>query len=69
MKEKKIKIYLAITADEYELPLYVTTNASEMARHYGLNPATVLSAITQNKSGRNTSRKFTSVEVFEDDFE
>lgn len=54
-------LYMAVTPDEYELPLYVSDTAAELARHYGLKPNTVSTSISQNKNGEKTGRKFVKV--------
>ena len=41
-------LYLVITADKYELPLAVSTNAQEIANLLGRSKADVFSAISRN---------------------
>lgn len=38
-------LYMAVTADEYELPLYVTEDAAEMARWAGIRVESLLTAV------------------------
>ena len=68
-------LYLAVTADKYELPLYVTDTRKEMADWYGVPVALITQAISNYKrrwgNGLNKERKqprpgavlFTMVEV------
>ena len=42
-----MKLYLAITADEYELPIAVTDTPAEMAQLVGLTRGSLLSAISR----------------------
>ena len=43
-------LYMVITADEYELPLAVSTNAQEIADLLGRPKADVFSAISRNRT-------------------
>lgn len=60
------KLYLAVTPDELELPLFVTDNVKELADHYGVTKNVVLSSISHNKGGNVSGRKFIRVEIDED---
>ena len=53
--------WLAVTADEYELPLAVMETAKDLADLYGLDKATICSAILRGSSGSQTGRKFVKV--------
>ena len=56
-------LYMAVTPDEYELPLMVTNNIQELAKKYKTTSNNILSSISKNKNGKNTGRKFVRVEV------
>lgn len=59
----RMYLYLAVTADKYELPLGVYDSLAVMAREWGVSRETVRSAIRRNQDGRHTGRKFIRVEV------
>lgn len=55
-----MKLYMAVTADVYELPLCVEETVEELAKHFNLARQTVYSAISTKKmfpeKGINLSR-------------
>lgn len=55
-----MRIYMAVTADKYELPLGVYDNAQDMADAYGTTRATCYHCIW---SGRKHRKKFRFVKV------
>lgn len=57
------KLYLAVTPDEFELPLCVCESVEEIAGVYGVSSNTVLSSITHDRSGKSTGRKFIRIEI------
>ena len=59
------KLYMAVTPDEYELPLFVTDNVAEMAAVFHTKPNTILSSIAHGRSGSINGRKFVRVEINE----
>lgn len=59
----KKKLYLAVSADQYELPLAVFDTSHELADWSGYGIMYVLSAITHNYSGEKSSMQFLRVEV------
>lgn len=58
-------LWLAVTADEYELPLIVADTAKELANKCGITTGTVKSSVYQNCSGIAAGRKLIKVEVKE----
>lgn len=68
-------LYLAVTADKYELPLYVADTCKEMAKWYGVSGQKISTAISNYNRiwGKNPNRerkinrpgvvRFTRVEV------
>lgn len=68
-------LYLAVTADEYELPLYVTTNVPDMARWQGVGLNAIYTAIYRYEHGSNRKKqtnprfhvRFCRVEVEDDE--
>lgn len=61
----KLKLYMAVTPDKYELPLAVCDTAKELGELFGVGKNTVQSAISNNLSGKNKGRKFVRVELEE----
>lgn len=59
---RKEAIYMAVTADELELPLFVGF-AQEVAEWAGINVATLYGMISHKKSGKRSGRKFVKVEM------
>ena len=57
------KLYLVITADEYELPLGVYDSIADMARAYGLAYTPVKQAIRKGHDGSRSGHRFIRVEV------
>lgn len=51
-------LYMAVTPDKLELPLFVASNVRELAKKYGVTENTVYSAITRNDSGKQRGAKF-----------
>lgn len=48
-------LYLAVTADEYELPLYVADSCKEMAKWFGVDGDWISSAICRYNRRRGKS--------------
>ena len=58
-------LWLAVDADEYELPLYVADSARELAEKFNMNPHTLECNAWYGHNGRISGRKF--VKVLKDD--
>ena len=54
-------LWLAVTADEYEFPLYIADTAKELAERYGVNTTTVITYTTRKHSGRQNGYKYLKV--------
>lgn len=54
-------MYMAVTADKYELPLFVADTARELAEHFGVSTITVYSAISKGLSGTKNGYRFVKV--------
>ena len=61
MKEKKTRIYMAVTTDKFSLPLAVASSASELAKMLGVNENTVYRGIWNSKNRKFP--KYVMVEV------
>lgn len=60
MKTRKY-IWMAVTADEYELPMCVADTARELAEKYGVTADTVITLARCNYSGSKTKRRYVKV--------
>ncbi len=58
-----MKLYLAVTADRYELPLAVAGSARELAEMTGYGRINILSAIAHDTPGTQRGMKFIRIEV------
>lgn len=58
-----MKLYMAVTADEYELPLAVETSVRDLAKFNKIKPQTVSHYLVKEYSGRNTGIRYVKVEV------
>lgn len=54
-------LWLAVTADEYELPLVVADSAEELGAKFGVKANTVISAIARGYNGRENGYKYVRV--------
>lgn len=63
---KKI-VYMAVTADKYELPLYVTENLDEMADKFHKTKGCILSSISHQRKGKKGGIMFLRIEEENDD--
>lgn len=61
-KRKKV-LYMAVTPDQYELPLAVADTAAELGQMFGKTKGLVLSSISHNRDGRHTGMKFVRVPI------
>lgn len=61
-----MKLYMGVTPDKYELPLYVAETAEELAKMVGTNRATVYSSITHKASGRDRGVKLIKIIIDEE---
>lgn len=68
-------LFLAVTADKYELPLYVATSAAEMARWQGVSVNAIHTAVYRYIHGAHRRKqlhpqfgvRFCRVEVDDDE--
>ena len=59
-------LYMAVTADKYEIPLAVATNAEELSRMTGYSRTTIVSSISKRLNGKIRGIKFVKVEESEE---
>lgn len=62
---RKHFLWVAVTADEYELPLAVADTARELGDLLGLSKSTVDKGYREGLNGKLTGRKFVKVEIEE----
>ncbi len=65
----KKKLYLAVTTDKYELPLYVSDTAKGLADWSGYSSGYILSAISHDYPGKKAGMKFLRIEIEMEDEE
>lgn len=58
-----MKLYMAVTADKYELPCVVVDTATQLAELYGLAPANLHRYIRQRNIRKKQGVMFIKVEV------
>ena len=58
-----MNLYMAVTADKYELPLYVAKSVEELSDKYGLTPGNIRSKISKNQSGKRLGIKFLKIDI------
>lgn len=61
MKQKYL--WLAVTPDQYELPLAVADTAEQLAAMFGMTRGSVINLVSKNAPGTRAGRKFVKVEV------
>lgn len=60
-------LWLAVTNDKYEFPIYIEDTAKKLANKLGIHCTTVITSIVQNKSGRNSGRKLIKINIDNED--
>ena len=60
---RKEYLWLAVTPDQYELPLAVADTAEQLGALFGLKRASVINSVQKNSSGKRSGRKFVKVRV------
>jgi hypothetical protein len=60
-------IYMAVTADKYELPIAIADTRYQLAIMLGLNKSTVYRALREKLDGHRCGMKFVQVEEEEDE--
>lgn len=63
------KIYMAVTADKYELPLCVEEDVKSLAKKCETTRNSILSSISHKRGGKHSNIKYIRIEVEEDDEE
>ena len=55
-------MYMAVTADKYELPLCVEDTARELGARFGVSKGYVYCAVSKKLSGKKTGYRFVKVD-------
>ena len=63
----KIKLYMAVSTDEFELPLFISEDIKEVATRYGITYNDILSRISNGRSGKTNGVKFIRIDVEDDE--
>lgn len=58
-----MKLYMAVTSDELELPLFVTDKAVELAKRFNVKPKTLFTSIFHKRSRKRQGYKFIKIEL------
>ena len=64
-----MKLYMGVTPDKYELPLFVADSLKELSKMSGFDYDSIRHRISKNSSGRNRGIKFIRIEFEEKDIE
>lgn len=56
-------LWLAVTPDKYEFPIYIEDSSTKLAKRLGISASTVITSTSKNNNGRRTGRKIVKVEV------
>lgn len=55
-------MYMAVTTDEYELPLAIGDTARELGKLVGVSANLIHSSISKNQTGKSRKMRFVKVE-------
>lgn len=64
---KKMKVWMAVTRDEYELPIAIADTAEGLAKLVGTTTNAVVSTVSHYRKGRKKKCKYYQVEIDEDE--
>lgn len=54
-------LWMAVDADEYELPICVEDSAKELADRFGVTDTTIYNCVKRGRSGRENGYKYLKV--------
>ena len=54
-------LYMAVTADDFEFPIAIEDTVSELANKLGVEPMSIYSSISNNRSGKIIGHKFLKI--------
>lgn len=61
-----MKLYMAVTADKFELPLAVEVSTTQLSKKTGISKESISFSICKKRSGKNNGIKFIKIEVDDD---
>lgn len=59
----KKKLYMMVTQDKYELPVFVTDSVKELAKFSGFKEGSIYTITSQYRRGQRKKSQFICVEV------
>ena len=62
-----MKLYMAVTPDRYELPIFIENSYKALERKTGIKSGNIAAYITKGKSGNRLGYKFVKVTIEEDE--
>lgn len=65
MEVKMRRIYMAVTTDQYELPVAVADTTAELGRMIGKSRNTIESSLSRTRHGEYKRSRYVAVEVEE----
>lgn len=63
-----MKLYLGVTPDKYELPLFVADSLKELSKMSGFDYDSVRHLISKRSSGKNKGIKFIKITIEEEEW-
>lgn len=63
-----MKLYMGVTPDKYELPLFVADSLKELANITGIDYDSIRHRISKRSSGRNKGVKFIKITIEEEEW-
>lgn len=61
-----MKLYMGVTPDKYELPLYIADSLKELSKMNGFDYDSICHRISKRSSGRNKGVKFIKIIIDEE---
>jgi hypothetical protein len=66
-RKQVMKLWMAVTSDIYELPIYIEDTAQKLADKLNITVGAVINAAKRNFNSKYNSYKIIKIEVTEDD--
>lgn len=63
-----MKLYMGVTPDKYELPLFVADSLKELSKMSGFDYDSIRHRISKRSSGRNKGVKFIKITIEEEEW-
>jgi hypothetical protein len=62
-------LWLAVTPDEYEFPIYIEDTVTKLAKRLGVTPSTVTALSQRKTNGKTSGRRIIKLPLDEEDQE